>query len=98
MEMAAVNKILGCFDLGSIPISPRGVPEIEVINNIEANGIVQVNNQDKATGKQMSVTITNSEGLSQTQIDDMLKQKDQMKQDSQKRKVISLSQDFFNSN
>lgn len=89
-EMAVDNKMLGSFDLGGIPMSPRGVPQIEVTFDIDANGIVHVTAQDKASGKQMSVTIRSSGGLTQAQIDEMLKQAEQMKQDDQKRKVIKL--------
>jgi molecular chaperone DnaK len=86
-EMAIDNKVLGSFDLSGIPMSPRGVPQIEVTFDIDANGIVHVTAQDKATQKQMSVTIRSSGGLSQSQIDDMLKQAESMKQEDQKRKV-----------
>ncbi len=86
-EMAVDNKVLGSFDLSGIPMSPRGVPQIEVTFDIDANGIVHVTAQDKATQKQMSVTIRSSGGLSQSQIDDMLKQAEAMKVEDQKRKV-----------
>lgn len=86
-EMAVDNKVLGSFDLSGIPMAPRGVPQIEVTFDIDANGIVHVTAQDKATQKQMSVTIRSSGGLSQSQIDEMLKQAESMKQEDQKRKV-----------
>ena len=62
--MAADNKILGNFDLMGIPPAPRGVPQIEVTFDIDANGIVNVSAKDKATGKENSVAITSSGGLS----------------------------------
>jgi molecular chaperone DnaK len=86
-EMAVDNKVLGSFDLSGIPMSPRGVPQIEVTFDIDANGIVHVTAQDKATQKQMSVTIRSSGGLSQSQIDEMLKQAENLKADDQKRRV-----------
>jgi molecular chaperone DnaK len=63
-EMVADNKILGQFDLSGIPPAPRGVPQIEVTFDIDANGIVHVNAKDKATGKDHSVQIQSSGGLS----------------------------------
>jgi molecular chaperone DnaK len=86
-EMAVDNKCLGSFDLSGIPMAPRGVPQIEVTFDIDANGIVHVTAQDKATQKQMSVTIRSSGGLSQSQIDEMLKQAEAMKQEDQRRRV-----------
>jgi molecular chaperone DnaK len=85
-EMAADNKLLGQFDLTGIPMAPRGVPQIEVTFDIDANGIVHVNAQDKATNKQMGITIKSSGGLSESQIQEMLKQAEKMKQEDQKRK------------
>jgi molecular chaperone DnaK len=87
-EMAQDNKVLGQFDLGGIPMAPRGVPQIEVTFDIDANGIVHVTAQDKATNKQMSITIKSSGGLSETQIQDMLKQAERMKADDQKKKEM----------
>ena len=86
-EMAVDNKVLGSFDLAGIPMSPRGVPQIEVTFDIDANGLTHVTAQDKATQKQMNVTIRSSGGLSQSQIDDMLKQAEAMKQEDQQKKV-----------
>jgi molecular chaperone DnaK len=63
-EMVADNKLLGQFDLSGIPPAPRGVPQIEVTFDIDANGIVHVNAKDKATGKDQKVTIQSSGGLS----------------------------------
>ena len=78
-EMAIDNKILGSFDLTGIPMSPRGIPQIEVTFDIDANGIVHVTAQDKATQKQMSVTIRSSGGLTKSQIDEMLKQAEKLR-------------------
>ena len=68
-EMVADNQPLGQFDLHGIPPAPRGVPQIEVTFDIDANGIVHVNAKDKATGKDQSVTIQSSGGLSKSQIE-----------------------------
>jgi molecular chaperone DnaK len=72
-EMAADNKILGQFDLVGIPAAPRGVPQIEVTFDIDANGIVAVQAKDKATGKEQSIRIQASGGLSDADIDQMVK-------------------------
>ena len=87
-EMALDNKMLGSFDLSGIPMAPRGVPQIEVTFDIDANGIVHVTAQDKATNKQMSITIKSSGGLSDAQIQDMLKQAEKMKQEDQQKKEL----------
>jgi molecular chaperone DnaK len=86
-EMAQDNKLLGSFDLGGIPMAPRGVPQIEVTFDIDANGIVHVTASDKATNKQMSITIKSSGGLSDSQIQDMLKQAEKMKEEDKKKRV-----------
>jgi molecular chaperone DnaK len=72
-EMAADNKLLGQFDLIGIPPAPRGVPQIEVTFDIDANGIVHVSAKDKATGKEQSVRIEASGGLSESEIEKMVK-------------------------
>ena len=72
-EMAADNKILGQFDLMGIPPSPRGMPQIEVTFDIDANGIVNVSAKDKATGKEQQIRIQASGGLSEADIDKMVK-------------------------
>ena len=72
-EMAADNKILGQFNLESIPPAPRGMPQIEVTFDIDANGIVSVGATDKGTGKEQKITIQASGGLSDTDIDAMVK-------------------------
>lgn len=90
-EMVADNKLLGQFDLSGIPPAPRGVPQIEVTFDIDANGIVHVNAKDKATGKDHTVTIQSSGGLSKDEIDKMLRQAEEFKeQDSKRREVIDL--------
>ncbi len=72
-EMAADNKVLGQFDLVGIPPAPRGVPQIEVTFDIDANGIVNVGAKDKATGKEQQIRIQASGGLSDDEIDNMVK-------------------------
>jgi molecular chaperone DnaK len=72
-EMAADNKLLGQFDLVGIPPAPRGMPQIEVTFDIDANGIVNVSAKDKATGKEQQIRIQASGGLSDTDIDRMVK-------------------------
>ncbi len=72
-EMATANKSLGRFDLGDIPPAPRGVPQVEVTFDIDANGILHVSAKDKATGKQQSITIRASSGLSEDEINRMVK-------------------------
>src|ERR1700742_2991159 len=72
-EMAADNKLLGQFDLVGIPPAPRGVPQIEVTFDIDANGIVNVSAKDKGTGKQQQIRIQASGGLNDTEIDKMVK-------------------------
>ena len=72
-EMAAQNRTLGNFDLVGIPAAPRGVPQIEVTFDIDANGIVQVSAKDMGTGKQQQIKITSSSGLSEDEINRMVK-------------------------
>ena len=72
-EMAADNKLLGQFDLVGLPSAPRGMPQIEVTFDIDANGIVSVQAKDKATGKEQQIRIQASGGLSQSDIDKMVK-------------------------
>ena len=71
--MAADNKLLGQFDLVGIPPAPRGVPQIEVTFDIDANGIVNVSAKDKGTGKEQAISIKASGGLSDDEIDQMVK-------------------------
>lgn len=72
-EKASANKSLGQFNLGDIPPAPRGIPQIEVEFNIDANGILHVSAKDKASGKQANITIQASSGLSETEIQQMVK-------------------------
>ena len=72
-DVASANKSLGRFDLGDIPPAPRGVPQIEVTFDIDANGILHVSAKDKATGKQQSIQIKASSGLSDDEVDKMIK-------------------------
>jgi chaperone protein DnaK len=76
-EMAADNKLLGQFDLVGIPPAPRGMPQIEVTFDIDANGIVNVSAKDKASGKQQQIRIQSSGGLSDVDIDRMVKEAEQ---------------------
>ena len=87
-EMVADNKLLGQFDLAGIPPAPRGVPQIEVSFDIDANGIVHVNAKDKATGKDHTVIIQSSGGLSKDDIDRMLKDAEKFKEDDKKRRDL----------
>jgi molecular chaperone DnaK len=73
-EMASDNKTLGRFDLVGIPPAPRGVPQIEVTFDIDANGIVHVSAKDRATGKEQSIRITASSGLSKEEIENLVKE------------------------
>ena len=73
-DMASANKTLGRFELSGIPAAPRGVPKIEVTFNIDANGIVNVKAKDLGTGKEQAITITSSSGLSDEEIDRMVKE------------------------
>merc|ERR1712060_676874 len=85
-EMAADNKLLGQFDLVGIPPAPRGVPQIEVVFDIDANGIVDVSAVDKSTGKKQSITIRSSGGLSDADIEKMVQEAEQMRDSDQRKK------------
>ncbi len=88
-EMAADNKVLGQFDLVGIPGAPRGVPQIEVTFDIDANGIVQVSAKDKATGKEQQIRIQASGGLSDADIDQMVQDAEaNADEDKVKRELI----------
>jgi molecular chaperone DnaK len=84
--MAADNKSLGKFILDGIPPAPRGVPQIEVTFDIDANGIINVSAQDKATGREQKITITASSGLSETEIQKMVKDAEAHAAEDSKRK------------
>ncbi|HZP74971.1 MAG TPA: molecular chaperone DnaK [Pseudolabrys sp.] len=86
-EMAADNKLLGQFDLVGIPPAPRGMPQIEVTFDIDANGIVQVSAKDKATGKEQQIRIQASGGLSETDIEKMVKDAEAHAEEDKKRKA-----------
>jgi molecular chaperone DnaK len=85
-EMAADNKILGQFDLVGIPPAPRGVPQIEVTFDIDANGIVSVHAKDKGTGKEQQIKIQASGGLSDADIDQMVKDAEQFAEEDKVRR------------
>jgi molecular chaperone DnaK len=85
-EMAADNKMLGQFDLVGIPPAPRGVPQIEVTFDIDANGIVNVSARDKGTGKEQQIRIQASGGLSDRDIDQMVRDAEQFAEDDKKRR------------
>ena len=86
--MANDNKELGRFQLDGIPPAPRGIPQIEVTFDIDANGIVNVKAVDKGTGKQQSVTITSSTNLSDDQIDQAVKEAEKYAEEDKKRKEL----------
>jgi molecular chaperone DnaK len=85
-EMAADNKILGQFDLVGLPPAPRGVPQIEVTFDIDANGIVNVSAKDKGTGKEQQIRIQASGGLSDSDIDQMVKDAERFAEEDKKRR------------
>ena len=85
-EMAADNKLLGQFDLVGIPPAPRGVPQIEVTFDIDANGIVHVSAKDKATSKEQSIRIQASGGLSEAEIKRMMDEADRYKDEDRKKR------------
>lgn len=90
-EMAADNKLLGAFTLVGIPPAPRGVPQIEVVFDIDANGIVHVSARDKGTGKEQQIVIQSSGGLSKDEIENMIKKAEEYAaSDKQKREMIEL--------
>ncbi|WP_010164421.1 MULTISPECIES: molecular chaperone DnaK [unclassified Sphingomonas] len=86
-EMAADNKILGQFDLVGIPPAPRGVPQIEVTFDIDANGLVNVSAKDKGTGKEQQIRIQASGGLSDRDIEQMVRDAEQFAEDDKKRRA-----------
>ena len=88
-EMAADNKLLGNFDLVGIPPAPRGVPQIEVTFDIDANGIVSVAAKDKGTGKEQTIKIQASGGLSDADIDQMVQDAEKFAEEDKKRKAAA---------
>lgn len=90
-EMAADNKLLGEFELGGIPMAPRGHPQIEVSFDIDASGIVNVSAKDKSTGKQTNITIRSSGGLSDNDIDRMVQEAEEARErDQAKKETIEI--------
>jgi len=87
-EMAADNKLLGQFDLVGIPAAPRGVPQVEVTFDIDANGIVNVSAKDKATGKEQQIRIQASGGLSDDEIERMVQDADAHAEDDKQRREL----------
>ncbi|WP_428738945.1 molecular chaperone DnaK [Sulfurimonas sp.] len=87
-EFAKDNKSLGLFELGDIPAAPRGVPQIEVTFDIDANGILTVSSTDKGTGKSQSITISGSSGLSEEEIEKMVQDAEAHKAEDGKRKEL----------
>lgn len=87
--MAADNKTLGRFILDGIPPAPRGVPQIEVSFDIDANGIVKVSAKDLGTGKEQRITITASSGLDQSQIEEMVRQAEKYAEEDRKRRELA---------
>merc|ERR1712079_394692 len=91
---AADNKLLGQFDLVGIPPAPRGVPQIEVSFDIDANGTVNVSANDKSTGKTQSVTVRTSGGLTDAEIERMVQDAEQMRDaDNKKKEAVTLKND-----
>jgi molecular chaperone DnaK len=84
-EMASSNKLLGQFDLVGIPPAPRGMPQIEVTFDIDANGIVNVSAKDKATGKEQQIRIQASGGLTEADIQRMVREAEQHATEDKKR-------------
>lgn len=87
-EMATDNKFLGDFELGGIPMAPRGHPQIEVTFDIDANGILNVSAKDKSTGKANSITIKSSGGLSEADIEKMVDEAERAREEDQVKKEI----------
>jgi molecular chaperone DnaK len=87
-EMAASNKTLGRFELVGIPPAPRGIPQIEVTFDIDANGIVNVSAKDMATSKEQSIQITASSGLSKDEIDKLVKDAELHADEDKKKKEL----------
>jgi molecular chaperone DnaK len=87
-EFAKDNKSLGLFELGDIPAAPRGVPQIEVTFDIDANGILTVSSTDKGTGKSQSITISGSSGLSEEEINKMVQDAEAHKAEDEARKAM----------
>jgi len=90
-EFAKDNKSLGLFELSGIPSAPRGVPQIEVTFDIDANGVLTVSAQDKGTGKSQEIKITGSSGLSEEEIEQMIQDAEKHKaEDGQRKEMVDL--------
>merc|ERR1719315_525951 len=87
-EMARDNKLLGQFQLVGIPPAPRGVPQVEVTFDIDANGIVNVSARDKGTGKEQQIVIQSSGGLSKDDIENMVQQAEKFAEEDKKKKEM----------
>jgi molecular chaperone DnaK len=87
--MAANNKSLGKFTLSGIPPAPRGVPQIEVTFDIDADGILKVNATDKATGSSQQITITASSGLTEEEVEKMTREAEQFAEEDKKRRDLA---------
>jgi molecular chaperone DnaK len=84
--LARDNRTLGRFQLAGIPPAPRGVPQVEVTFDLDANGIVNVSARDKATGKEQKITITSSSGLSKEEVDRMMREAESHADDDRRKK------------
>ena len=91
-EMAADNKILGNFELVGIAPAPRGIPQIEVTFDIDANGIVNVSAKDKGTGKEQKIQIQASGGLSDEEIKNMVKDAEANKETDKKKEILLIQE------
>jgi len=87
-EMATDNKLLGVFELSDIPPAPRGLPQIEVTFDIDANGIIHVSAKDKGTGKEQSIRITASSGLSKDEVEKMMRDAEAHAEEDKKKKEL----------
>jgi molecular chaperone DnaK len=96
-EMANDNRTLGRFHLDGIPAAPRGVPQVEVTFDIDANGILHVNARDKGTGKEQKITITASTGLDKNDIDKMVKEAEAHASEDRKRKAAIEARNHLDS-
>jgi molecular chaperone DnaK len=96
-EMAANNKLLGQFDLIGIPPAPRGMPQVEVTFDIDANGIVHVHAKDLGTGKEQSIRITASSGLSEDEIKRMVREAEDHQADDHRRREVAEARNQLDS-
>jgi len=87
-DMAGDNKLLGKFDLMGLPPAPRGVSQIEVTLDIDANGIVNVSALDKSTGKKQWITVRSSGGLSDAEVEEMVREAEEMRDSDERKKHI----------